>query len=252
MTPTDTALSGSAADAVRTLQAELRNDYSGMRSAEIQLAEAILTAHATTVSGRARLQDIQRQLIEAINNPVAALGTPAGERQFLLFLRGKIAEIQQIVDEGALTDEDHAKLTRALGSGYLLDAPDGEPAPSPTGAATMTSPAAGAMPAAGSALGSLPQAAQGAAGAPAQGVSGLAGAAPQLAGLASELAGRGDAPDPPDDGASRPDTDAEDDPEPDTEEDVADDRVKEPPPPDDGDPASPSDAPAQTRPAISQ
>ena len=39
---------------------------------------------------------------------------------FLLFLRSKIAEIQDIVDTGALTDEDHAKLTRALGSGYLL------------------------------------------------------------------------------------------------------------------------------------
>ena len=75
---TGAELSGSAVDAVRTLQAELSGDYSEMRSAEIQLTEAILTAHAVTVSGRGRLQDIQRQLIEAINNPVAALDTPAG------------------------------------------------------------------------------------------------------------------------------------------------------------------------------
>ncbi|MGH3678642.1 MAG: DUF4226 domain-containing protein, partial [Mycobacterium sp.] len=143
MTPPATALSGIAVDAVRTLQSELRSDYSGMRSAEIQLAEAILTAHATTVSGRARLQDIQRQLIEAINNPVIALSTPAGERQFLLFLRNKIAEIQQIVDEGALTDEDHAKLTRALGSGYLLDTPGDEPAPAPASSMPMGGPTAG-------------------------------------------------------------------------------------------------------------
>ena len=69
----ETAQSGEAADAVRTLQAELSSDYSEMRSAEIQLTEAILTAHAVTVSGRARLQDIQRQLIEAINNPLRRL-----------------------------------------------------------------------------------------------------------------------------------------------------------------------------------
>ena len=76
-------MSGDAVDAVRTLQAELSSDYSEMRSAEIQLTEAILTAHAVTVSGRTRLQDIQRQLIEAINNPVTALDTPAGGRHCL-------------------------------------------------------------------------------------------------------------------------------------------------------------------------
>ena len=85
------------------------------------------------VAVAAQLQDIQRQLIEAINNPVAALDTPAGERHFLMFLRSKIAEIQDIVDTGALTDEDHAKLTRALGSGYLLPTSgrDGSVPPAP-------------------------------------------------------------------------------------------------------------------------
>jgi len=160
----ETAQSGEAADAVRTLQAELSGHYSEIRSAEIQLTEAILTAHAVTVSGRSRLQDIQRQLIEAINNPVAALGTPAGERQFLMFLRSKVAEIQDVVDGGALSDEDHAKLTRALASGYLLTAqerPDAAPTPG-SGGAPMADQGAGIMPAVGSALGALPQAAQGA------------------------------------------------------------------------------------------
>ncbi|MGZ6777700.1 MAG: DUF4226 domain-containing protein, partial [Mycobacterium sp.] len=123
------AQSGEAVEAVRTLQAELSHDYSEIRSAEIQLTEAILSAHAVTVSARERLQDIQRQLVEAINNPVAALDTPAGERHFLVVLRGKVAEIQAIVDTGALTDEDHARLTRALASGYLLSPSRGaEPA----------------------------------------------------------------------------------------------------------------------------
>ncbi len=182
----ETSQSGRAADAVRTLHNELSNAYSDIRSAEIQLTEAILSAHAVTVSGRAQLQDIQRQLIEAITNPVAALDTPSGERQFLMFLRSKIAEIQRIVDAGALTDEDHARLTRALGSGYLLPgSASGESVAAGTApvAAPTADQAAGMMPAVGSALGSLPQAAQGAAAAPAQGAGGLAGAASPLAGL---------------------------------------------------------------------
>ncbi len=252
----DTAQSGEAIDAVRNLQAELSSDYSEMRSAEIQLTEAILTAHAVTVSGRARLQDVQRQLIEAINNPVTALGTPAGERQFLLFLRSKISEIQHIVDTGALTDEDHAKLTRALGSGYLLPPSEVDDAPTPAVGGSMTEQAAGMLPAIGSALGALPQAAQGAATAPAQGAGGLAGAASPLAGLASELIGRDDRTGLPEDrldgGSTRDEpTDVDEDPESD-HEDGADNRPEDgpadPQPPTDREP--PEDGPAQTRPAI--
>ena len=252
----ETTQSGDAADAVRTLQAELSRDYSEMRSAEIQLTEAILTAHAVTVSGRARLQDIQRQLIEAINNPVMALDTPAGERQFLLFLRAKIAEIQDIVDTGALTDEDHASLTRALGTGYLVPASEREqdsPGIAPSGGAPMADQTAGMMPAVGSALGALPQAAQGAATAPAQGLSGLAGAAGPLAGLASGLLDRASEPDgaadPVDEAPSREESgDVEERRETDDEEeDDTDDRPAKPQPPSDRQP--PEDGPAQTRPA---
>jgi hypothetical protein len=189
--PIETTQSGEAVAAVRTLQSELSNDYSEIRSAEIQLTEAILSAHAVTVAGRDRLHDIQRQLIEAINSPAAALSTPAGERHFLIFLRSKISEIQAIVDAGALTDEDHARLTNALGSGYLL--PGGEtgsppPAASPPGAPSAEQ-AMGLLPALGSALGALPQAGGQGASAPGQGAGGLAGAATPLAGLASGLLG---------------------------------------------------------------
>ena len=260
----ETTQSGVAADAVRTLQSELSGDYSEIRSAEIQLTEAILSAHAVTVSGRTQLQDIQRQLIEAINNPVAALDTPAGERHFLMFLRGKmVSEIQDVVDNGALTDEDHAKLTRALGSGYLLPASgrDESVPQEPSSAGTpMTDQSAGMAPAIGSALGALPQAAQGAATAPAQGGGrcGLAGAASPLAGMASGLLERGGQPDLPDDRAElkpEPDDDATDvDEHPDTESDArraedgdAEDRPTDPTPPGDREP--PENGPAQTRPA---
>lgn len=257
-----TPQSGEAADAVRTLQAELSNDYSEIRSAEIELTEAILSAHTVTVSGRAQLQDIQRQLVEAINTPVAALDTPAGERHFLLFLRSKIAEMQAIVDAGALTDEDHAKLTRALGSGYLVSSSGREeraadpPPVAPSGGAPMADQGAGMMPALGSALGALPQAAQGVAAAPAQGASGLAGTANPLAGLASGLLDRGDEAEPADgpgesaevdDADERPDTDADDSDDTGTRDSDADDRPTAPSEPDEREPRR--DGPAPTRPA---
>ncbi len=257
----DTAQSGDAADAVRTLQAELSSDYSDIRSAEIQLTEAILTAHAVTVSGRTRLQDIQRQLIEAINNPVTALNTPAGERHFLMFLRSKVAEIQDIVDTGSLTDEDHANLTRALGSGYLVGTSDGQDAPpaAPSAGASTADQAAGVMPAVGSALGSLPQAAQGAATAPAQGAGQLAGAATPLAGLASGLIDRADEQDLPESRVEHepmPDEDNDVDEDRDTDddegdEDSAEDRPSAPQPPSDREPPAESGA-APTRPAATR
>lgn len=256
------AQSGEAIDAVRTLQTELRNDYFEMRSAEIQLAEAILSAHAVTVAGRARLQDVQRRLIEAITNPVAALGTPTGERQFLLFLRGTIAEIQDIVDTGALTDEDHARLTRALGSGYLVsgspDEDDATAAPAfATAPAAAAAPeqAAGMAPALGSALGALPQAAQGAVTAPAQTAGALAGLASGLLDRAGQAEPTADpservpdrdeatdvdeTPDAKSDAESESDTDADDD---DTADDLTEPRRRE-------EPEAPENGPAQTRPA---
>ncbi len=149
---TDEQLSGRAADAVADIHSELRRRYSGLNDAEAQLAEALLTAQATSEAGRARLQSIQRQLIEAINNPVNALDTPAGERQFLIFLRGKVAEIQRVVDHGDLTAQDQAELTRALANGYLSDGPS--PGSDPVPVASRAPQPAQAAPTAGT--GSLP------------------------------------------------------------------------------------------------
>ena len=106
------------------------------------------------------------------------------------------------MDTGALTDEDHARLTRALGSGYLLPTSERRgcaAGAASSGGAPMADQAAGMMPAVGSALGALPQAAQGAATAPAQGAGGLAGAATPLAGLASGLLDRSGEPGLPED-----------------------------------------------------
>ena len=58
---TDEQLSGRAADAVADMHGELQRRYSGLNTAEAQLAEALLTAQTTSEEGRRRLQDIQRQ-----------------------------------------------------------------------------------------------------------------------------------------------------------------------------------------------
>jgi Domain of unknown function (DUF4226) len=247
---TDEQLSGRAADAVADIHSELRRRYSDLNDAEAQLAEALLTAQTTSEAGRARLQSIQRQLIEAINNPVNALDTPAGERQFLIFLRGKVAEIHRVVDHGDLTAQDQAELTRALANGYLSDGPSPGSDPVPVaGRAPQTAQAAptvgtGSLPAT---MGALPQATPAALPASALGTLGspLAGLLPLLSAHEGEDA-VGAAPN----SASHEPDDARftttDDKERDPTDDEADDEAPGVTPED----AGPEDAgPAQTRPA---
>lgn len=242
---TDEQLSGRAADAVADLHDELARRFTDLNTAEAELAEALLTAQATTEAGRQRLGDIQRQVIEAINNPVNALDTPAGERQFLIFLRSKVAEIQSVLDDGALTAQDQADLMAALANGYLTDiarpAADQVMTPSVVAQPASAAPAAG-MTSLPQALGGLPQAAA------APGA--LGAAASQLAGLGSLLSS-----------PERSVDDAHDDtPAGDNltaEHDATEDDDDEREPADDGaPPAVPEDAPedsgpAETRPAAS-
>jgi hypothetical protein len=259
---TEEQLSGRAADAITDIVAELQRRYSGLNSAESALAEALLNAHATSDAGRRRLQDIQRQLIEAIANPVNALDTPAGERQFLTFLRGKVAEIRSVVADGAVTAEDQAAITRALGNGYLSDSvaaavPDGPPPQPAASSAPQTTAApqpaaASMMPSAGSAM---PQGLG-----QSQPFGGLGSAAGPLAGLASLLAGHereleaaegsdgGEEPTPHKEraGEDAHRADGED------EDEDGDDHAKdgtEPPSPSSDEATPPPDAPARTRPA---
>ena len=54
---TDEQLSGRAVEAVAGMHSELRRRYSGLNTAEAQLAEALLTAQAASEAGRMRLQE---------------------------------------------------------------------------------------------------------------------------------------------------------------------------------------------------
>ena len=131
--PTDEQQSGRTAEAVKKLQGELKARYSELSDAEQKLAESLLTAQATTADGQRKLNDIQKKIIDAVNNPDLSLDTPAGEAAFLKFLRGQVAAIGEVVASGTLTADDQAKAIAALSKLYSLQPMDQtEPTAAPT------------------------------------------------------------------------------------------------------------------------
>lgn len=141
--------SGQTADAIKKVQAEMSDRQSNVREADAKLAEIMLSAHATSTEGRTAIQDLQKDIVAALNDPKNNLDTPAGELQFLKFLREKAETARKLVDEGKLTSEDQAKMALALadfyktGSGGGPDSTEpkpGEPAP---GTPPGTTPPAG-------------------------------------------------------------------------------------------------------------
>jgi hypothetical protein len=122
--PTDEQQSGRTAEAVKKLQEELKARYSDLSDAEQRLAESLLTAQATTADGQRKLNDIQKKIIDAVNNPDLSLDTPAGEAAFLKFLRGQVAAIGEVVASGTLTADDQAKAIAALSKLYSLQPMD--------------------------------------------------------------------------------------------------------------------------------
>jgi hypothetical protein len=177
--PTDEQQSGKAAEAVKKLQQELQNHYSKISDAEEKLSEVLLSAHATTVAGQQKLNDIQGKIVAAVDNPAMAMDTPAGERAFLTLLRNQVGEISDLVASGALSAEDQSKAAQALSALYAADAgagPAADPpappsappsAPAPSAPGRVASPDPGLDPG----LGPAPQA-------PDPGLSDLLGGAP--------------------------------------------------------------------------
>ena len=128
--PTGEQQSGRTADAVRKLQSELAKRFSQISAAEEQLSEAVLNAHATTAEGQRKLNDIQQKIIAATDNPAFALDTPAGQTQFLKFLRTQVGAIADVVSSGAVTAADQARTVRALADLYTADPGDKDAEPS--------------------------------------------------------------------------------------------------------------------------
>jgi hypothetical protein len=146
--------SGKAADAVAKLHDELKKQYSAIGDAEQGLSQVLLTAHAATAAGQQTLDEIQRKIIDAVNNPAMSIDTPAGERSFLTFLHSQVGAINDLVTSGSLTADDQAKAARALSNLYAVDGSAGQtsdpgqsssppPPPAPSSAAADPSAAGG-------------------------------------------------------------------------------------------------------------
>jgi Domain of unknown function (DUF4226) len=225
--PTDEQQSGRTADAVNKLQDELKKHYCDISDAEEGLAETLLNARATTADGQKQLNDIQKKIVGAVDNPDLSLDTPAGETALLKFLRGQVAAIGDVLKSGTLNADDQSKAIAALSKLYSLDQdltpgdsqqpgtagtppdstpPDSTPADPTPADPTPADPTPadptpsdlglGALmgPDPLSSLGSMLPAAMGAfpaggggAGSPFDSLGGLTGAASPLAGLAAQL-----------------------------------------------------------------
>ncbi len=133
---------GRAAEAIKKVQAEMADRQSKVREADAKLAEVMLSAHANSAESLAAIQQMQQDIVAALSDPNSNLDTPAGELQFLKFLREKAESAKQLVAEGKLTAADQAKMGLALaefyehGSGHHSgtsepEAPAGQHDPSP-------------------------------------------------------------------------------------------------------------------------
>lgn len=118
---TEEQQSGKAADAVKKLQNQLHNHYTKISDAEEKLSEVLLNAHATNSAGQQKLNDIQKKIVDAVNDPTMEMDTPTGERVFLTFLRNQVAAVNELVADGSLSAQDQSKAAHALAALYAVD-----------------------------------------------------------------------------------------------------------------------------------
>ena len=146
---TDEQQSGQGADAIKKMHDELHGQYTKISDADEKFSEVLLNAHATNAAGRDKLNDIQKKIVDAVNDPANSMDTPAGERAFLTFLRTQTAEVNDLVSSGALAADDQGKIAQATAALYAADAGAGtDPEQPPTPPAPAPAPAPPPAPAA--------------------------------------------------------------------------------------------------------
>ncbi|TXI56291.1 DUF4226 domain-containing protein [Mycolicibacterium mageritense] len=115
---TEEESSGRAADAIKKVKAELSDRQSNVHEADAKLTELMLSANAASEEGRAAIQQMQKDIIAALNDPKNNLDTADGELQFLKFLKEKAETAQKLVDDGKVAAADGEKLALALAEYY--------------------------------------------------------------------------------------------------------------------------------------
>ncbi len=131
---TEEQQSGQGADAIKKMHDELQGQYTRISDADEKFSEVLLNAHATNAAGRDKLNDIQKHIVAAVNDPNNSMDTPAGDRAFLTVLREQTAEVNDLVASGSLNAEDQSKIAQATAALYAADAGDGNSPSQPPGA----------------------------------------------------------------------------------------------------------------------
>ncbi|MGV9798810.1 DUF4226 domain-containing protein [Mycobacterium sp. NPDC003449] len=112
---------GKAAEAIKKLESALKDQNSTVASADRSLAAAVLSAHSTSIEGKAKLATLQQSIEDAVNRQTA-LDTPMGAREFQKFLLSKQKEIIEVVATADLDDKSKAQILAGLT--YLNAAPN--------------------------------------------------------------------------------------------------------------------------------
>jgi hypothetical protein len=119
-----TEQTGNAVAAVKARQLALVTRHSTAAGGDRVLGEVLASAHAATVEGRSRLDDISREIDTAVQNQAAlALDTPAGKREFRKFLLAKQREIGAVITEAHELSISRSAALQGMQSLYIETRP---------------------------------------------------------------------------------------------------------------------------------
>jgi hypothetical protein len=111
--------SGPSVAAIQAEQAALSARHHTAADADHVLAEALLGAHAATVSARERLDTVAAEIDHRVRDQAAlAVDTPVGAREFQKFLIAKHRELIVIVSEAHRDDAARRELLESLRPRY--------------------------------------------------------------------------------------------------------------------------------------
>lgn len=138
---TDEQQTGQGAAALKKLHSELAGQYNKISDADQKFSDVLMNAHAATTAGRDRLNAIQKDIVDAVNNPAVSLDAPAGQRSFLTMLKAHAAEVNDLLASGGVNSEDSSKIAQAIAGLYAADAADGSDPNQPQQPAGPSAPA---------------------------------------------------------------------------------------------------------------
>jgi hypothetical protein len=112
---------GLSMTAIQAKQAALATQYGTVSDADQVLMEALVSAHAATVEGVARLDGIAHEIERAVQNQAAlGLDTAVGAREFQKFLIAKQREIIAVLTQAQEVAATKKAALEALPANYAV------------------------------------------------------------------------------------------------------------------------------------